>query len=67
MAVTRDPLNGGAHYRLAQAYRRAQMIDDAKKEAKLVEEIKITKDRVEELYHEMNIQRRPTDEIPEEK
>jgi tetratricopeptide (TPR) repeat protein len=67
MAVTRDPLNGGAHYRLAQAYRRAQMMDEAKKEAKLVEEIKTAKDRVEALYHEMNIPRRSTDEIPEEK
>jgi tetratricopeptide (TPR) repeat protein len=67
MAVARDPLNGGAHYRLAQAYRRAQMMDEAKKEAKLVEEIKSAKDRVEALYHEMNIPRRPTDEIPEEK
>ena len=67
MAVTRDPLNGGAHYRLAQAYRHVQMLDDAKKEAKLVEEIKTTKDRVEALYREMNIPRRPTDEIPDEK
>jgi tetratricopeptide (TPR) repeat protein len=67
MAVNRDPLNAGAHYRLAQAYRRAQMMEEAKKEAKLVEEIKSTKDRVEALYHEMNIPRRPTDEMPEEK
>jgi hypothetical protein len=43
------------------------MMEEAKKEAKLVEEIKSTKDRVEALYHEMNIPRRPTDEMPEEK
>jgi tetratricopeptide (TPR) repeat protein len=66
-AVQIDPLNEGAHYRLVQAYRRAHMMDDAEKEARLVEEIKATKHRVEALYQEMNILRRPTDEIPEEK
>jgi tetratricopeptide (TPR) repeat protein len=53
MAVQSDPLNGSAHYQLAQAYRRLQMEEMAQKEMHLFEEIKETKDRVEELYHQM--------------
>jgi tetratricopeptide (TPR) repeat protein len=59
MAVQVDPLNGSAHYQLAQAYRRLQMGDAAQKEMHLFEEIKTTKDRVEDLYHQMNRQPKP--------
>jgi len=59
MAVQADPLNGSAHYQLAQAYRRLQMGEMAQKEMRLFEEIKTTKDRVEDLYHQMNRQMKP--------
>ncbi len=66
MAVKSDPLNEAAHYRLAMAYRRLQMTDEAQKEIHLFEEIKKTKDQVAELYHQMNVRpQRPTDEIPD--
>jgi tetratricopeptide (TPR) repeat protein len=58
MAVRADPLNGTAHYQLGTAYRRLQMDDMAQKEMILSQEIKKTKDQVEELYKQMN--RRPT-------
>jgi tetratricopeptide (TPR) repeat protein len=66
MAVQSDPLNGTAHYQLGTAYRRLQMDDMAQKEMLLSQEIKKTKDQVEELYRQMN--RRPTpgpDDAPE--
>jgi len=66
-AIQLDPLNGEAHYRLAQVYRSAQMTEKAQKELTLVQEIRTTKDHVEALYHEMNIHRPQTDEIPDEK
>jgi len=56
LAVQSDPLNGGAHYQLAQAYRRLQMTEMAQKEMHLFQEIKKTKDQVEALYHQMNRQ-----------
>jgi tetratricopeptide (TPR) repeat protein len=59
MAVQSDPLNGSAHYQLGQAYHRLQMTDMARKEMQLFEEIKKTKDQVEALYHQMNLQPKP--------
>jgi Tfp pilus assembly protein PilF len=56
MAVQSDPLNGSAHYQLAQAYRRLQMTDMAQKELHLFQEIKKTKDQVEAMYRQMNRQ-----------
>jgi tetratricopeptide (TPR) repeat protein len=66
MAVKSDPLNASAHYQLGTAYRRLQMDDMAQKEMILSQEIKKTKDQVEELYRQMN--RRPTpgsDDVPD--
>lgn len=54
IAVHSDPLNSGAHYQLAQACRRLQMTDEAKKEFQLYQEIKKTRSQVEELYRQMN-------------
>ncbi len=63
-AVESDPLNGAAHYQLGIAYRRLQMQDMARKELQLSQEIKKTKDQVEELYRQMN--RKPqADDVPE--
>ncbi len=59
MAIQSDPLNGSAHYQLAQAYRRLQMTDMARKEMQLSQEIRKTKDQVEALYHQMNRQAKP--------
>ncbi|MGB6804945.1 MAG: tetratricopeptide repeat protein, partial [Candidatus Sulfotelmatobacter sp.] len=55
-AIEADPLNSEAHYRLASAYRRLQLDEQAQKEMHLFQEIKKTKDQVKELYHQMNIQ-----------
>jgi tetratricopeptide (TPR) repeat protein len=66
MAVQSDPLNGSAHYQLGTAYRHLQMEDMAQKEMLLSQDIKKTKDQVEDLYRQMN--RRPTpgsDDAPE--
>lgn len=66
MAVESDPLNGSAHYRLAQAYRHLQMTEMAQKEMQLFQDIKKAKDQVRELYRQMN--RRPesqADNVPD--
>ncbi|HVR23196.1 MAG TPA: tetratricopeptide repeat protein [Candidatus Polarisedimenticolia bacterium] len=61
-----DPLNSEAHYRLASAYKRLQMNDQAQKEMHLFQEIKKTKDQVRDLYHQMNIQPKvQDDELPD--
>jgi Tfp pilus assembly protein PilF len=66
MAVQSDPLNRAAHYQLGTAYRRLQMKELAQKELHLSQEIKQAKDRVEELYHEMNRRPRPqSDDVPD--
>ncbi len=67
MAIQSDPLNTEAHYHLAQAYQRAQMPEKAQRELTLLSEIRKTKAQVEELYHQMNIQRKPqSDQTPED-
>ena len=53
-AVSADPLNGEAHYRLGSALHMLQMTDEAQKELKLFDEIKKTKDQVKLLYRQMN-------------
>jgi tetratricopeptide (TPR) repeat protein len=64
--IQADPLNSEAHYRLASAYRRLQMDDQAQKEMHLFQEIKKTKDQVKELYHQMNIEPKVQgDEMPD--
>jgi tetratricopeptide (TPR) repeat protein len=65
-AIQADPLNSEAHYRLASAYRRLQMDDQAQKEMHLFQEIKKTKDQVKDLYRQMNIKPRvQDDEVPD--
>jgi tetratricopeptide (TPR) repeat protein len=63
MAVEADPLNGEAHYRLGTLYRKLQMPDDAARELKLFDEIKKTKQQMQELYRQMNKRSQPVDEI----
>jgi tetratricopeptide (TPR) repeat protein len=65
-AVQADPLNSEAHYRLASAYKRLQMDDQAQKEMHLFQEIKKTRDQVKDLYHQMNIKPKvQDDELPD--
>jgi len=65
-AIQSDPLNSEAHYRLASAYRRLHLDDQAQKEMHLFQEIKATKDHVKELYKQMNIRPKAQgDEIPD--
>lgn len=66
MTVKVDPLNGSAHYQLAQLYRRLQMSEMAQKEMHLFQEIKQAKDQMEALYHEMNRQVKPQDPAVEQ-
>ena len=56
MAVKEDPLNGSAHYRLGQLYKRLEMTELAQKEMHLFQEIKQAKDRLAALYNQMNRQ-----------
>jgi Tfp pilus assembly protein PilF len=68
MAVQSDPLNGEAHYRLASVCRRLQLKDEADKEFRLFQEINQTKERLKELYRQMN--RKPPgkeEQVPEGK
>jgi tetratricopeptide (TPR) repeat protein len=65
MAVRTDPLNGSAHYQLAQVYRRLQKTELSRKEMRLSLEIRKTKEQVGALYHEMNREwRNPADDMP---
>jgi Tfp pilus assembly protein PilF len=64
MAIQSDPLNGEARYRLALAYKRLEMPDQAQQQMHLFEEIKKTKDQVKVLYRQMNKETKPdNDEI----
>jgi Tfp pilus assembly protein PilF len=66
MAVQSDPLNSEAHYRLASVCRRLQLKNEAEKEMLLFQEIKKTKERVRELYRQMNKRPKvPDDQIPD--
>lgn len=56
-AVQADPMNANAHYRLARVCHSLGLSDEEQKEMKLFKEIRATKDRVAELYRQMN--RRP--------
>ena len=62
MAVQSDPLNGEAHYRLATLCRKLELKDEADKELRLFQEIKKTKERVRELYRQMNKRTREQDD-----
>lgn len=53
-AVQSDPLNGEAHYRLGLACRDLKMTAEAEKEMHLFQEIKQAKDRMRDLYRQMN-------------
>jgi len=56
-AVKTDPMNANAHYRLARVCHTLHLTEEEEKEIKLYQEIRATKDRVAQLYRQMN--RRP--------
>jgi len=58
-AVESDPLNVTAHYRLASADKRLGLAEEAKKQARLTEEIRRAKLNVQHLYQEMHKETRP--------
>jgi hypothetical protein len=65
MAIQSDPLNGQARYRLAMAYRRLQMPQEAEKQMHLFQEIKKTKEQVKVLYRQMDKETKPeNDDLP---
>jgi hypothetical protein len=66
MAVKSDPLNATAHYKLAVAYKRLQMMDPAQRGMHLFGEIKKTKERVRALYRQMNAQYQADADEPQE-
>jgi tetratricopeptide (TPR) repeat protein len=68
MAVQADPLSAEAHYRLATTCRKLQLIEEADKEIRLFQEVKQAKDRVKELYRQMNRSaRQQDDQLPDDK
>jgi tetratricopeptide (TPR) repeat protein len=56
-AVQADPMNANAHYWLARVCHTLHRTEDERNEMKVFEEIRATKDRVAQLYRQMN--RRP--------
>jgi tetratricopeptide (TPR) repeat protein len=66
MAVLTDPMNAPAHYKLARVYRDLHLDEEAQKETKLFQEIRQAKDRVAQLYREMNRRPEPEGDVPAE-
>jgi predicted Zn-dependent protease len=56
-AVQADPMNASAHYRLARVCHVLHLTEEEQKEIKLYKEIHATKERIAQLYQQMN--RRP--------
>jgi hypothetical protein len=54
MAVAADPFNAEAHYKLSQVDRELHLNEESQKELKLFLDIRATKDKVQQLYRQMN-------------
>jgi Tfp pilus assembly protein PilF len=66
MAVQSDPLNELAHYRLASVCRTLHLKDESDKEFRVFQEIKQAKERLRDLYRQMNKRPPPEeDQIPD--
>ena len=59
MAVQADPLNAEAHYQLCQVDKKLNLNEDAQKELKLFLDIRASREKVRQLYREMNPQTAP--------
>ena len=56
MAITADPFNAEAHYKLSQVARELHLEDEQKKELELFLKIRATKEKIKDLYRQMNPQ-----------
>jgi tetratricopeptide (TPR) repeat protein len=63
-AVKTDPLNANAHYRLARVCRTLHLEDEEREQMKLFQEIRATKDRIAQLYRQMNRRPEQADSVP---
>jgi predicted Zn-dependent protease len=66
MAVASDPMNASAHYRLARVCRTLKLEDEARKQTELYQEVRAAKDRVAQLYRQMNRKPEAEDVLPGE-
>jgi tetratricopeptide (TPR) repeat protein len=64
LAVSSDPMNAQAHYRLARVCRALNLDDEARKQIQLYREVRQAKDRVAQLYRQMNRRPEPEDDVP---
>jgi tetratricopeptide (TPR) repeat protein len=64
MAVQTDPMNASAHYRLARVCHLLHLDEEERRETKLYVDIRAAKDRVAQLYREMNRRPEPDDDVP---
>lgn len=53
-AVQADPMNANAHYRLARVCHTLHLTEEEQKEIKLYQDLRMTKDRIAQLYRQMN-------------
>ena len=53
-AVQVDPMNANGHYRLARVCHSLHLTEEEQKEIKLYQDLRTTKDRVVQLYRQMN-------------
>lgn len=65
-ALAADPLDAMAHYRLARVYHALHQTEEEQKEIDLYKEIRQAKDRVAQLYRQMNQHPAGQDELPPE-
>ena len=66
MAVASDPMNASAHYRLARVCRALNLYEEARKQTELYQEVRAAKDRVAQLYRQMNRRPESEDTLPGE-
>jgi Tfp pilus assembly protein PilF len=55
-SIRLEPTNAGAHYRMATLYRKLGRLEDAKREVEIYKELKVTKEKLDGLYKELQIQ-----------
>lgn len=65
-AVQADPMNAVAHYRLARLCHSLHLTDEEQKEIKLYQQVRKAKDRIVQLYRQMNRAPGTQDELPPE-
>jgi tetratricopeptide (TPR) repeat protein len=63
-AVQADPMNANAHYRLARVCHSLHLTDEERQQMTLFEEMRATKDRIAQLYRQMNRRPDQPDDVP---